>query len=354
MLRCSKGVDRMSEFRPTMADQPTADAVLCFGELLFRLGAPGRETLLQSPRLDVHFGGAEANVAIALAGFGHRVRMVSTLPANALGAAARGELRRHGVDADAVQDGPGRMGLYFLQTGAMSRASEVLYDRAGSAFALADAARYDWPRLLRGARWLHLSGVTPAVSAVAADAAVAAARAAVAAGVPVSFDGNFRQSLWAVRGADPRPVLRELMDCATVLFADHRDIGLVFGMDVADFDASAQAAFAAMPRLTHLAATRRAAGAADRQALGADLATRSTRVTLAPRALDGVVDRIGGGDAFAAGFLHGLLQGRDADAMLGFALACACLKHSVPGDFVRFGVDAVDSLLREERIDVRR
>jgi 2-dehydro-3-deoxygluconokinase len=347
-------IGRMSEFAHPKAAGPAEPAVLCFGELLFRLAAPGRETLLQTPRLEVHFGGAEANVAIALAGFGHRVRMISTVPANALGAAARAELRRHGVEADGVRDGPGRMGLYFLQTGAMQRASEVLYDRAGSAFAEADAAGYDWPGLLHGVRWLHLSGVTPAVSATAADAALAAARAAVAAGIPVSFDGNYRQSLWAARGVDARPVLRELMATASVLFADQRDVGLVLGADVDDFDAAARAAFAAWPRLTHIAATQRDAGAVDRQALGASIATRQSRVTLAPRTLDGVVDRIGGGDAFAAGVLHGLFEARALDATLAFGHACACLKHSVPGDFIRFGADTVESLLREERVDVRR
>jgi 2-dehydro-3-deoxygluconokinase len=330
--------------------------LLCFGELLLRLGAPGRELLLQSPRFDVHFGGAEANVAIALARFGHRVRMASVLPANALGEAARGELQRHGVGTSMVLDGAGRMGLYFLETGAMQRPSEVLYDRAGSAFALADPSRFDWPALLRDTRLLHLSGVTPAVSANAAHSALAAARAAVDAGVPVAFDGNFRQKLWEARGADPRPVLRELMDCASVLFADARDIGLVLG-DAAGADGfagAARAAFAAFPRLTHLAATRRTAGAADRQALGADVATRDEHITLDALPLDGVVDRIGGGDAFAAGVLDGLLRERTPRDALRFGLASACLKHAVPGDFIRFGADAVEALLGDQRVDIRR
>lgn len=330
--------------------------VLCFGELLFRLGAPGREALLQSPRLDVHFGGAEANVAIALARFGHRVRMASVVPANPLGAAARGELRRHGVDATAVRDGPGRMGLYFLETGAMQRASTVLYDRAGSAFALAEPGDHDWPALLHGTRLLHLSGVTPAVSANAAQAALDAARVAVEAGIGVAFDGNFRQSLWQARNVDPRPVLRELMACASVLFADARDLALVLGADAgaSDFTTAAQAAFGAFPRLQAMAATRRAASAADRQSLGADLATRGARISLEAAPLDGVVDRIGGGDAFAAGVLHGLLDGRNARESLRFGLASACLKHAVPGDFIQFDATAVEAVLREERVDVRR
>ncbi|HBK47353.1 MAG TPA: 2-keto-3-deoxygluconate kinase, partial [Xanthomonadaceae bacterium] len=139
--------------------------VVCFGELLLRLGAPDRQLLLQSPQLEVHVGGAEANVGVSLAHFGHAVSMVSRVADNPLGAHAAGELRRHGVDTGQVQAGDGRMGLYFLSTGAIHRPSEVVYDRADSAFALAPPQAYDWPRLLEGAQWLHLSGVSPALGA---------------------------------------------------------------------------------------------------------------------------------------------------------------------------------------------
>jgi 2-dehydro-3-deoxygluconokinase len=337
-----------------------APRVVCLGELLFRLGAPGRELLLQSPRLEVHFGGAEANVAIALARFGHPVAMISVVPDNALGNAARAELRRHGVDVAQVRNGPGRMGLYFLETGAMQRPSEVLYDRAGSAFALVDPQQFDWPSILADSTLLHLSGVTPALGSGPAGLAMNAARSARDAGIDVVFDGNFRQKLWQASGADPRPILHALFDCATTIFADQRDIALVLGTDTeglapdAAFAAAAQAAFAAFPRLQRLASTQRSASAADRQRLAASLATRERMLTLDAIALDGVVDRIGGGDAFAAGVLHGLLDGRGVDAALRFGLGCACLKHSVPGDSIRFGADAVEAFLRDERVDVRR
>ena len=192
--------------------------IACFGELLLRLGAPGRELLLQSPRLEVVVGGAEANVAVSLARFGHPVAMLGTVADNALGHAALGELRRHGVDTAPVRLAAGRMGLYFLATGAGYRPSEVLYDRAGSAFATAPADAYDWPALLRGAGWLHVSGVTPALGPPTAAAAADAVRAAVAAGLRVSFDGNFRPSLWAAWGADPAPLLRPLLDGAEIAF----------------------------------------------------------------------------------------------------------------------------------------
>src|SRR5687768_6131452 len=176
--------------------------IVCFGELLLRLGAPGRQVLLQSPQFEVFVGGAEANVAVSLARFGHDSAQVGVYPDNALGAAAAGELRRHGVDTRALRTGPGRMGLYFLTPGAVHRPSEVLYDRAGSAFALADPAAYDWPALLAGADWLHLSGVTPALGERAAAAAIAAAREARRLGVKVSFDGNYRPKLWEAWNGD--------------------------------------------------------------------------------------------------------------------------------------------------------
>ena len=148
--------------------------IVCFGELLLRLGAPGRQMLLQSPLLDVHVGGAEANVAVSLARFGHDARMVGLVADNALGEAAVGELRRHRVDTRAVQQVPGRMGLYVLTPGAIQRPSEVLYDRADSAFARAGGGTHDWPALLAGADWLHVSGVTPALGQQAADGATIA------------------------------------------------------------------------------------------------------------------------------------------------------------------------------------
>ena len=155
--------------------------IICFGELLLRLGAPRREVLLQTPAFDVHVGGAEANVAVSLARLGHEVGMVGTVAEHALGEHARGELRRHGVDVARLRSRPGRMGLYFIETGALHRPSQVIYDRAGSAFTLHPG--YDWDASLAGAAWLHLSGVTPALGPGCADAAIAAAEAACRAGL---------------------------------------------------------------------------------------------------------------------------------------------------------------------------
>lgn len=337
--------------------------IVCFGELLLRLAAPGRELLLQSPRLQVHVGGAEANVAVSLARFGHAVAMVGTVADNALGAAAVAELRRHGVETGAIRAAPGRMGLYFLAAGAGLRPSEVLYDRAGSAFALAAPDDYDWPTQLAGASWLHVSGVTPALGAATARAASDAVTAARSAGVPVSFDGNFRPTLWAAWDGDPATILRPLLEGASIAFADHRDIDVVLGASANDesgsharrFAAAAARAFEAFPRLQRIACTVRAQDSVDHHSLGALMATRNGElIRVDDRNLPGIVDRIGGGDAFAAGVLHGLASGWDDDASLRFGHAAACLKHSVPGDFNLVGSDDVMALVDGGRLDVRR
>ncbi len=334
---------------------------VCFGELLLRLSAPGREKLLQGPQLEARVGGAEANVGVSLARFGHRVSVVSTLPDNALGDAAAGELRRHGVEVSGVRRTPGRMGLYFLAPGAIHRPAEVLYDRAGSAFALAPADSYDWASLLDGADWLHLSGITPALGAATAAAALDAARAARAAGAKVSFDGNFRPSLWQAREPQAPSILRALMAEADVLFADHRDMGVVLGGSYPQQEtlervqAAAADAFAAFPHLQWMACTLRTARNVDHHALSAVLVGRTSGIALAPQEEVGpIVDRIGGGDAFAAGVLHGLARGWAPERTVRFGLAAGCLKHSVPGDFNLVSEAEVEALVGEGRYDVRR
>ena len=205
------------------------EKVVCFGELLLRLTAPGRELLLQSGRLDVHIGGAEANVAVGLSCLGHATEMVCRVPTNALGAAAVGYLRRYGVGVDGVTSGEGRMGLYFLSAGAGLRPSSIVYDREGSSFALAEARDFDWNRLLHGATLLHLSGITPALGQRSADAALAAAEAARSHGIKVSFDGNYRAQLWQRWNGDPKAILGEIVRNADILFGYHRDISLLLG-----------------------------------------------------------------------------------------------------------------------------
>ena len=336
----------------------TPGRVVCFGEMMLRLSAPGRELLLQSPNLDVVIGGAEANVAVGLASLGHATAMVSRVPDNALGDAVRGYLRRYGVDASAIGTGPGRLGLYFLSPGAGLRASEIVYDREASSFALSTAADFDWDSLLDGAALFHISGITPALGPQSAEMALAAAEAAAARGVPISFDGNYRAQLWQRWPSDPRTILTKLVARAEILFGNHRDISLLLGSEFSGDGAdrrreAAEAAFQAFPNLRLIASTARHVVDADTHRIAARIDGREGAAQTEEVAVSGIVDRIGGGDAFAAGILHGVLTGRDLDWTVRSGLAVTALKHSLPGDASLFTTRDIESFLAGE-LDVRR
>ena len=232
--------------------------ILCFGEMLLRFSPNQNELLMQSPALTVRPGGAEANVAVSLARFGAPTAMASVLPDNTLGHAARDEVRRHGVDTSPIVFKDGRMGLYFLTPGAVRRPSEVLYDRAGSAFVEHVHTAFDWDALLDGVEWLHASGVTPATDPNGSAAAVAIIAAAVRKGVTVSYDGNFRGKLWEQWNGDPSGTLGKMLAGATLAFADDRDFALVLKRKFDSADPAerrreaATAAFEAFPRLQRI------------------------------------------------------------------------------------------------------
>jgi len=328
--------------------------VICFGELLLRLTAPGSERLLQSHALEVCVGGAEANVAVSLANFGHDVNFASVVADNPLGSAALGELRRHNVDTSAVLRAPQRMGLYFLEPGAVRRPSGITYDRAGSAFAEAAPDAIDWTQILPGADLFHVSGVTPAIGQKGADAAIRAVKAANAAAVPVSFDGNYRALLWQAWDGDGPAILREILSAATYAFINERDIALILKSRFESREGAFEAAFAAFPRLQAIACTTRQQSSVDDQAIAGELVTRVKRWMSPVHELPGVIDRIGGGDAFAAGALHGFITGRDEQYTIDFAVAAGALKHSIPGDFNRVSRSEVEAAMVGGSLDVRR
>lgn len=333
--------------------------LLAFGEIMLRLSPPGRELLMQTPKLDVWVAGAEANVATQLARLGHDVGFASRVPDNDLGRAAIATLRGHGVDVRHIALGGERMGLYFVTSGAGMRATEVIYDRAWSSFAEAPASAWDWDAILAGVDRLHLSGITPALGPVPAQSAIAAAEAAAARGIAVSFDGNWRGKLWQRWDGDPRAILSRIVACADLLFGNHRDIALLLGRDDFGGDgedrrrAAAEAAFARFPRLRTIASTARHVDHVDLNRLSARIDTRDDQAQTEETVLAGIVDRIGGGDAFAAGVLHGLQSGGGIDAAARTGLALAALKHSLPGDASLFRQADIDAFL-EGGLDVRR
>ncbi|MDP3740285.1 MAG: sugar kinase [Hyphomonadaceae bacterium] len=328
--------------------------LLCFGEMLVRLTAPAGEMLLQTPQLSAHIGGAEANVAICVSRLGGDAAMATILPDNPLGRAARDELRRHGVDASNVKFGPGRMGLYFLTPGAVTRAPEITYDRTGSAIATAPANSIDWASALKGAEWLHISGITPAISKTAGEATLAAVKAARAANVKVCFDGNYRSKLWEARGETGQAILKQLLEHATLAFIDERDIALVLGVAGADRSTAAKAAFAAFPKLDMIAATTRETHGVNDYSLGATLFARAGSQQCPAIALPGVVDRIGAGDAFAGGFLYALMTGVPEAKALAFALHSAAAKHGQVGDASHASEADILALMAGGGFDVKR
>lgn len=338
----------------------SAGSVVCFGELLLRLNAPGREMLFQSPRLDVYVGGAEANVAVSLALLGQSASVVSVVPDSALGAHCIGELRRFGVRTDHVYSAPGRLGIYYMTTGAGHRPSEIVYDRAGSAFAVHAGDLIDWNRALAGSKWLHLSGITPALGANCAQTAVRAARKARELGISVSFDCNYRAKLWETWLGDAAHFLRALAEQSTLLFADERAIALMLGLTLPDlapeerFRHAAARAFEAFPNLQRLTTMVRTEHSVDHHELCAHQVTRQGATTTRSYTADPIVDRIGTGDAFAAGILFGTLTALADQATLDFALAAAVLKHAIPGDFNRARLDQIHELVAGRGFAVRR
>ncbi len=321
--------------------------VTCFGELLIRLTPPGAQLMVQATSLDVIVGGAEANVAAALASLGHDVRLAGLVTDNALGGRAVSALRGAGVSTRFLARGPGRMGLYFMEAGAGPRPSAITYDRAGSAFAEGHPAGIDFAGALAGASLLHTGGITPALGPKGVALAKAANAVAVAAGVPICFDGNYRGQLWSAWDSNPGDVLRDLVSDATILIGNHRDISLLLGKafsgDGEDRRREAsEAAFAAFPKLQLIASTARHLVTSDHHRISARIDARDSAHQTGEIDVTGIVDRIGTGDAFAAGVLHRWLAGADVQAMAEAGLALTALKHSIPGDMCLLGASDLD------------
>lgn len=311
--------------------------VTCFGELLLRLTPPGSQLMVQADSLELHPGGAEGNVAVALANLGHAVRFAGLVSENALGDRAVAALRSAGVDTAFLARAPGRMGIYFMEDGAGPRPSAITYDRAGSAFAEADLTAIDFAGALAGARLFHTGGITPALGPKGVALAKAASSAALAAKVPICFDGNYRGALWSSWDSNPGAILRELVADATILIGNHRDISLMLGQTFSGDGAdrrreAAEAAFAAFPKLQLIASTARHLVTSDHHRIAARVDSRVASHQTAEIDVTGIVGRIGTGDAFAAGVLHAWLEGGDERSLAETGLALTALKHTVPGD----------------------
>ncbi|MGA2111197.1 MAG: sugar kinase [Anaerolineales bacterium] len=337
--------------------------VITFGEIMLRLKSPGFERLLQSPILEATFGGGEANVAASLAGFGEEVAFVTALPKNAIGEACISFLRSRGVDTSLIAREGERVGIYYLETGANQRPSLVLYDRAGSSIACARADCWDWDQVFEGAAWFHITGITPAISQSAADLCLRAARKARERRVTVSCDYNFRANLWKYGKKAPE-VMRELASLADVGIANEEDIQMALGvalpgggseeeiragtLHVDKYQALCEKVLGEFPNLKMQAITLRSSRSADHNGWSACLHDRESFLVGPQFDVTDIVDRVGAGDAFAAGLIFGLNSGRDHSESLAFAVAASCLKHSIPGDMNRVSVEEIKRLMSGE------
>jgi 2-dehydro-3-deoxygluconokinase len=316
---------------------------------MLRLSPPGDERFFQSPSLRTYFGGSEANVAVGLAHLGTPASYITRLPANPVGDAALAALRAEGLETRHIVRGGPRLGVYYVESGADIRPMRVVYDRAGSSFSQLDADEVDWCAVLRGADWLHLSGITPALGDGPASAAIAAAKGARQESVPVSFDLNYRPALWA--GRDPRPFVGPLAAASDLLVGNPGAFAAMLG--VATPEGAGDDLLLASARRVHeqfgcarIAVTRRDVKSASHHGWSACLFDGATGKFHTSRRYEvAVVDRVGGGDSFVAGLLHALRAGQSPAHALEFATAASALKLTIPGDFNRVSAEEVDRLL---------
>ena len=332
--------------------------IVTFGEIMLRLKSPGYERFFQSPALEATFGGGEANVSVSLANYGLDTAFVTVLPDNDIGTACLRELRGFGVDTSKIVRAPGRMGIYYLETGSVQRPSKVIYDRAGSTIAEAGPDAIDWDAAFEGATWFHLTGITPAISAAAAELSLKAVKAAQAKGIHVSCDLNYRKNLWKY-GKRADEVMTELVKYVDTVIANEEDFqkalclsvessGAVEAgeIDVENYKKIAALAMETYPNIKRVAITLRESKSANHNDWSACLYNGKDFFLSRKYAITDIVDRVGGGDSFGGGLIYGLNTYPDEKTALEFAVAASCLKHTIPGDYNRVSAAEVESLMK--------
>lgn len=328
---------------------------LSFGEIMLRLKTPGHERFFQSPAFEATFGGGEANVAVALSNYGLPAAFITALPDNAVGDAAIGELRKFDVDTSMIRRSGDRVGIYFLETGANQRPSKVVYDRARSSICEAGPGDFNWDEIYKGAKWLHITGITPALSQSAADLSLECVKAAKAHGVTVSCDFNYRGKLWKYGKSAPE-VMTELVKHVDVGIANEEDCQKSLGvsvdvdvesgkLDTTKYEALSQKMLDIYPDMSVIGITLRESHSADQNGWSACMRDKDGFRLSRRYQITDIIDRVGGGDSFASAFIYGLNAYEDRQQSLEFAVAASCLKHSILGDFNRVTVDEVEKLM---------
>jgi len=330
--------------------------VVTFGEIMMRLSPPGFSRFTQARSFDVIYGGGEANVAASLANYGIPVDYVTRLPENDIGAACVQFLRQYGIGTTKIVWGGDRLGIYFLEIGAVQRGSKVVYDRANSAIATIEAGTIDWGAVLADADWFHFTGITPAISKGAADVSMEAVQTARELGLTISCDMNYRAKLWKW-GMKASEVMPDLMALSDIAIGNEEDTEKVFGIKAPGVDVTAGKVDAEaykfvceelarrFPRLKTIAITLRGSISASHNTWSGIMWDAGTMYTTRKYDITHIVDRVGGGDAFASGLIYGLRTYDDKQKALEFAVAASCLKHSIFGDFNLVSVSEVEKLM---------
>ncbi len=328
--------------------------IVTFGEIMLRLSTPGFLRFVQSDSFDVTYGGGEANVSAALCNYGLQGTFVSTIPDNPIGQSAINHLRRFGVDTQFVARGGDRLGIYFLETGASMRASQVVYDRANAAIAEADSSDFDFDTIFEGAEWFHTTGITPALSDKAAALTLEALKAAKAKGVTTSIDLNFRKKLWTSEKA--RKVMTELCEYVDVCIGNEEDADLCLGFKAANTDVTKgelhlegyKDVFRQMKErfgFKFIASSLRESYSASDNGWSA-LVYNGEEFYHTRKYNIRIVDRVGGGDSFASGLIYGLVTNMPMEEAAEFAVAASALKHTIPGDFNHATLKEVKDLMK--------
>lgn len=332
--------------------------VVTFGEIMMRLTPPGNLRFTQARSFDVIYGGGESNVAVSLANFGFETEYVTRLPQNDLGEACLQFLRQYGVGTRHILRQGERLGIYFLENGAVHRGSKVIYDRAGSALATIETGMVDWEAVFEDADWFHWTGITPAISKGAAEVCLEAVQCAKEMGVTVSTDLNYRAKLWKW-GRQPGEMMQELVAYCDVAIGNEEDAAQVFGIHAPDTDVTSGTLEAEkyrlvceqlaerFPNLGVIGITLRGSLSASHNTWSAVLWNQD-RLYFGPEYdITPIVDRVGGGDSFVAGLIYGLLtNGEDYQKSLDYAVAASALKHTISGDFNLVTVTEVEKLMR--------
>ncbi len=328
--------------------------IVTFGEIMLRLSTPGFLRFVQSDSFDVTYGGGEANVSAALCNYGLQGTFVSKIPDNPIGQSAINHLRRFGVDTQFVARGGDRLGIYFLETGASMRASQVVYDRANAAIAEADSSDFDFDTIFEGAEWFHTTGITPALSDKAAALTLEALKAAKAKGVTTSIDLNFRKKLWTSEKA--RKVMTELCEYVDVCIGNEEDADLCLGFKAANTDVTKgelhlegyKDVFRQMKErfgFKFIASSLRESYSASDNGWSA-LVYNGEEFYHTRKYNIRIVDRVGGGDSFASGLIYGLVTNMPMEEAAEFAVAASALKHTIPGDFNHATLKEVKDLMK--------